>query len=164
MHYFFKILVLIVGYRNEVVFANVVGTSPVQQTEAPVTVTCPIKNTQILHPALGLGSMECTDLEKDKNRCQKYASVTCVGTKTSITGKCYDWHCYNLPKNGDYVLEINGPKYNKIDIRIQPMPPVWVVLVCLGIFFLGFVIAPEFMFGFCIGNSWGDDNTYSFSS
>ena len=93
MHYFFKILVLIVGYRNEVVFANVVGTSPVQQTEAPVTVTCPIKNTQILHPVLGLGSMECTDLEKDKNRCQKYASVTCVGTKTSTTGKCYDWNC-----------------------------------------------------------------------
>ena len=97
MHYFFKILVLIVGYRNEVIFANVVGTSPGQQTEAPVTVTCPRSRTLKsftlpLVYVLFQWNVHWS-WKVDKNRCQKYASVTCVGTKTSTTGKCYDWNC-----------------------------------------------------------------------
>jgi len=170
-----KIVVLIVAsfvaktYGNNVVFDNAnTLTCPEQQTEArvPVTDNCPFDNTKILHPSIGYGSMNCIDLEKDRNRCKKYDNVTCVGTKTKKTGKCYDWHCYNFPKNGDFTVDINGPDYNRINIRIKPLPPVWVVIVCLSLIVLGFVLAPELMFGICIGNSWGkDDNqTSSFSS
>jgi hypothetical protein len=130
----------------------------------PITGKCPVANTQIIHPIEGFGSFECIDLSNDRDRCKRYIDITCVGIKTSETGKCYAWHCDNLPKNGDHVLEIDGPEYNKIVIRINPPPPVWVVLSCFGIIVFGFVMVPELMFGICLGSLRGKDTNNDFSS
>tara|TARA_B100001559_G_scaffold209384_1_gene175444 strand:- start:118 stop:621 length:504 start_codon:yes stop_codon:yes gene_type:complete len=144
---------------NELVFAKEdKSTCPGLSIPTRVTDNCPIANTQIIRPAEGVGFMECTDLAKDRDLCKRYAHAICVGTKTSARSKCYDWYCYNLPKNGDHVVEINGPEYNKIIIRINPPPSVWVVLICFCIIVWGFVMAPELMVGICLGSLCGKDN------